>query len=117
VSLPTSEAAGAQAYEHSDGVGALPGRVGEEGIVILPDEKALGDVSSSTQETDTQTTKDSSKDNILAASVLLPSSGAHPYQHDGKVDPLPGDASEEGVAKLSHERALENPSESLIICF
>ncbi|EPQ54573.1 hypothetical protein GLOTRDRAFT_129923 [Gloeophyllum trabeum ATCC 11539] len=39
VSLPSTEVNGARPSEHVDGVGALPGRIGEAGVAKLPDER------------------------------------------------------------------------------
>lgn len=39
-SLPTTEFTGAGTRDHVGGAGALPGRLGEEGVTKLPDERA-----------------------------------------------------------------------------
>lgn len=41
-SLPSRDVQGAQPHEHSSGVGALPGTMGEAGVAVLPDEKHSG---------------------------------------------------------------------------
>lgn len=43
-SYPTRETTGAQPYEHSSGVGALPGKVSEQGVATLPDEHRAGEL-------------------------------------------------------------------------
>lgn len=40
ISLPSTELAGAGTSERVGGAGALPGRLGEEGVTKLPDERA-----------------------------------------------------------------------------
>jgi hypothetical protein len=82
-SLPSSEITGAQPGEHTDGVGALPGRFTETGVAKLPDERAG---------TNTAT---------------LPSqepTGAHTGEHTDGVGALPGKFNESGVARLPDER-------------
>lgn len=85
-SKPSFEVVGAEANEHSDGIGALPGRGSEASVAKLPDEK-LDDVYP-TRET----------------------GGNEPFQTVGGVGALPGGPSESGVAVLPDEQESQNAS-------
>lgn len=41
VSMPSTETQGQQPREHTDGVGSLPGSKDEQGVAVLPEERAI----------------------------------------------------------------------------
>ncbi|THG97128.1 hypothetical protein EW026_g4811 [Hermanssonia centrifuga] len=98
-SLPTSEKLGQQPYEHSGGVGALPGNLNEPAVATLPDQNPRGSTAATSASVGTH--------GRTFDTTTLPS-----QEHDigvggsvsGGVGALPGKAGEEGVAILPDER-------------
>ncbi|ESK86501.1 hypothetical protein Moror_9852 [Moniliophthora roreri MCA 2997] len=86
-------------FEHSDGVGSLPGNQSEASVAKLPDER----------EAETQ-----SPSGITTHPTTLPSQDGpqEPFEHSNGVGSLPGNQSEASVAKLPDERKAKTENTS-----
>ncbi|KAL4244049.1 hypothetical protein ABKN59_010553 [Abortiporus biennis] len=126
-SLPSSESTGAQPFEHTSGVGALPGNVSERGVARLPDEpgrkEELGIGAATDPNVGTHARTFDAKDTDLPSQEKEESLktglggsgdmsrepvGSSKAHASGGVGALPGGVGEEGVAKLPDERAKES---------
>jgi len=105
-SLPSEEGTGAKPFEHTGGVGALPGKKTEAGVATLPDENMRGATFATSAGVGTHgrtfdaTTKPTQDENVR--DELHQVKGR---EVTGGVGRLPGMAGEEGVAVLPDERA------------
>lgn len=104
-SLPSEEVSGQQPYEHSGGVGALPGSKSESGVATLPGENlhgatpATSSVTGANARTFDTISKPSQDDQFADDSRMF---GGR--EHAGGVGRLPGSNEEQGVAMLPDER-------------
>ncbi|KAI0696198.1 hypothetical protein BC835DRAFT_889777 [Cytidiella melzeri] len=96
-SLPTRELDGAQPGDHSSGVGALPGSLGESGVAVLPDEGGRGITGATSAAVGTHAK--------TFDAVTLPSQDTFSAVSGG-VGALPGQTGEAGVAVLPDERSV-----------
>ena len=96
-SMPSEEVEGQHAYDHSSGVGSLPGTINESGVAILPEERSELCVPA--------------RQGVPTAEPVLPAAvHPNPYGEKGFTSPvgvgdLPGKATESGVAILPEERS------------
>jgi hypothetical protein len=88
-SLPTHEEQGAKPYEHSEGVGALPGNVKQEAVAKLPEETA--------------TEKCLWNIFVLQRAKMLNLSRAARVEHEGQHETAPTHKSERAVGSGEQE--------------
>jgi hypothetical protein len=92
-SMPTTEKEGIASREHVSGAGPLPGKVGEAGVAVLPDERNRTAVAPREPSLPTQETQ-----------------GMREGEHAGGVGALPGSITEAGVAALPKESTTTAPA-------
>jgi hypothetical protein len=104
-SLPSEEENGQKPFEHTEGVGALPGRKNEPGVATLPDENLRGATFATSagvgthRQTFDPVSMPSQDDTFNDERHMI-----HGREHTGGVGRLPGRSDEEGVAVLPDER-------------